>query len=871
MDEGLKQRWTNGVLQSDDAFWMRILHMRCILALFLAIGLGSLSQFGPHRLWFAIALAGTSAVQNLLLYRLVQRTGTLPEAVTWSDYAFGAVFGVLLPPAFPWMLIVLTASVAQHVVAYPRRVSRRLLIAWSVPFLIVGITVHPDGWIPAYLIFLISSFGSIAIIGPVADQERSLRSRHETLIEQLRMVVWESTGDRASLTHVNDALDDLLGHPRDLWKTPGFWESLVHPADRSVIETSNAGFAEHQSHDLEYRILTTNGEYRWVLEMVRIADADVNGAHLARGVIIDVSDRKRAEQRFGQLGQFVADLPLPLHILRLDDLVDPRTFRYVAMNRAASDQTGSDLEQMQTWTPGSGPQGVQELALLSRYAEAIRTGTPIELTDYERDLGGAIGVRRFHIRGTPLPDQAIGISIEDVTVQRVAAQDLRYQAMHDSLTGLPNRAMLHHRLTDALDNATISGQPVALLFMDLNQFKEVNDALGHHHGDRLLIELGKRLDRVVDPDEMVARLGGDEFAVVLSNGATAHHAIETAKRIAHSFEQPVEIDGITLQTNVSIGIALFPEHGNEADILTQRADVAMYTAKSTGVGVSLYSPESDRSSVRRLTLLSDLKRAADDDQFVVHYQPRIDLVTGDVMDVEALVRWEHPVFGLLPPTEFIELAEVSGAIQQLTTFVMGAALQEMAALATAGHRLGVAVNLSVRNLYDPLLLETIRSSLAASGLDPSRLRVEITESELMDDPALAMDVLGQIRAQGIEVSVDDFGTGYSSLAYLRNLPISEIKIDKSFVADLDRGDTTLVRSIIDLGHNLDLRVVAEGVESGPVLRQLADFNCDSAQGYFISKPVPLDELIVLLNRDGDHYRGWLPRRPSDVGSPVTPR
>ena len=458
-----------------------------------------------------------------------------------------------------------------------------------------------------------------------------------------------------------------------------------------------------------------------------------------------------------------------------------------------------------------------------------------------------------------------------MTDQHRAALGLRHQALHDSLTGLPNRALLHERLAAALDAAEQTGNAVALLFMDLNQFKEVNDALGHHHGDRLLMELGKRLGAIVGADDTAARLGGDEFAVVLSTGVTTRSAMDTAQRIARSFDEPVEIDGITLQTNVSIGIAMSPEHGTDAETLRQRADVAMYKAKTTGVGVSLYSPESDHSSVRRLTLLSDLKRAGDDGQFVVHYQPRIDLATGDVIDVEALVRWEHPELGLLPPAEFIELAEVSGAIQQLTTFVMTAATMEMDALANSGHVLGVAVNLSVRNLYDPLLLNTIASSLAASGLEPERLRVEITESELMDDPALAMDVLSQIRAQGIEVSVDDFGTGYSSLAYLRDLPISEIKIDKSFVADLNLGDATLVRSIIDLGHNLNLRVVAEGVESGPVLRQLADFRCDTAQGYFISKPVPLAELIVLLNRNGDHYRGWLPRPSADVGRSVTAR
>jgi len=845
-----------------DAFWMRVLYGRCLSAVCLCVILAALPEFGPNRAAFAAGFAVASAVQNLVLYQVVRRTGALPQAVAWSDYCFGALVGVILPAAFSWVLIILALTVALLVIGYPSRIAWRLIGCFALPYLAICLWRDPPNWAPAYAIWLICSTSTILIIGLVAEQERSLRQRFSDLLEQLDMVVWESSGAREPTTYVNEQVEAVLGYSKGQWCTPGFWETIIHPADWTVIEESRSEFAAGRSHDLEYRVRTSAGEIRWILELVRVRSGSDGAVIGSRGVMIDITARRDAEQQVQQLGAFVADLPLALHILRMDDLADPLSFRYLAANKAACEQAAVPLERLLAWSPGTSQPANVDMFMLNAYATAIRTGEPLEIDDHQREVKDGT-TRRFRIQATPLPDQAIGVSTEDVTEQTEAAQALRYQALHDPLTSLPNRALLHDRLETALAASTRTDQQVALLFMDLNQFKEVNDALGHHHGDRLLIELGKRLQDVVRTSDTVARLGGDEFAVLLTTDVTTRGALETARRISRSFEQPVEIDGVTLQTNVSIGVAMFPEHGTDAEILSQRADIAMYKAKSTGVGVSLYSPEQDRSSIRRLTLMSDLRRAIEDDQLVVYYQPRIDLASGDVVDVEALVRWNHPTHGLLPPSEFIELAEVSGVIQQLTAYVLTTAANEIGGISAAGMDIGVSVNLSVRNLYDPSLLDAVAVALRQSQLDPSKLRVEITESELMDDPALAMEVLGQIRARGIEVSVDDFGTGYSSLSYLRNLPISEIKIDKSFVADLVRGDPTLVKSIIDLGHNLGLSVVAEGVESGPVLRQLADYRCDTAQGFFISRPMPIGELAPFLRRGGDHYRGY-----TRAGQPV---
>jgi diguanylate cyclase len=349
--------------------------------------------------------------------------------------------------------------------------------------------------------------------------------------------------------------------------------------------------------------------------------------------------------------------------------------------------------------------------------------------------------------------------------------------------------------------------------------------------------------------ETVARLGGDEFAVLLTADGTLEGATRVAADIATALEQPFHLGGISLQVNASVGIAVYPEHAVDSETLARRADVAMYTAKRSGGGSAVYSPEHDQSSVRRLSLLGELRRAIADDELVLHFQPSIDLRTGDICGAEALVRWEHPTHGLTPPTEFIELAEVSGLIQPLTRWVLERSVRQICSWRDEGVHLPVAVNLSVRNLYDLELAPWLNSLLLDHGVEASMLTLEITESELMDDPLYAMEVLGKLKALGLSTSIDDFGTGYSSLAYLKNLPIDELKIDRSFVGSMvtDESDLTIVRSTIDLSHNLGLDVVAEGVEDGATLARLAELGCDRAQGYYLSRPVPADQLTAWLD------------------------
>jgi diguanylate cyclase (GGDEF)-like protein len=384
--------------------------------------------------------------------------------------------------------------------------------------------------------------------------------------------------------------------------------------------------------------------------------------------------------------------------------------------------------------------------------------------------------------------------------------------------------------------------------MDLDQFKEINDTLGHPMGDRMLEQVGARLATVLRDCDTVARLGGDEFAVLLTVDAVRTNAERVAIRIRDALAEPFDLVGIAVQTAASVGIVLSPEHGADAETLTQRADIAMYNAKRSGRGYAFYAPEDDRSSLRRLALVGELRRALDRDELVLHYQPQIDVNTGAVVGVEALVRWQHPDHGLLPPAEFIELAEVSGSIQPLTKWVVRTAVQTATRLAAAGHDIVMSANVSARNLYDPDLVKGIGDDLATFGLSPERLMLELTESELVDDPSQVMTVLSLVSGMGVRLAIDDFGTGWSSLANLTRLPMHQIKIDRSFVSQMLHGgdDAVIVRSIVDLGHNLGLAVVAEGVEDELTLAALAALGCDQAQGFLISKAVPADELMTWL-------------------------
>jgi len=431
---------------------------------------------------------------------------------------------------------------------------------------------------------------------------------------------------------------------------------------------------------------------------------------------------------------------------------------------------------------------------------------------------------------------------------RHQAEVNEHQALHDALTDLPNRTLFHDRVHQALAAARREHVPAAVMIMDLDRFKEVNDTLGHASGDELLKQVGLRLRDSLRDSDTVSRLGGDEFGVLLPKVLDAEAAAAVARKLRTTLEEPFTLHGLALQMEASIGIALFPDHGADVQSLLQRADVAMYVAKEHPAGCEVYTRERDEYSPDRLTLLTELRRAIDRGQLTLHYQPKADLRTGAIQGVEALVRWQHPERGMIPPDEFIPPAQKTGVIGPLTMFVLDEALRQCRTWALQGMELCVAVNLSTRNLLDVHLPDTVRELLTRWEVPARLLELEITESTILADPVRAMQILSRLHEMGIQLAIDDFGTGYSSLAYLKRLPVDELKIDKSFILGMEESenDAVIVRSTIDLGRNLGLRVVAEGVESAKAWNRLASIGCDVAQGYYLSRPAPADQLTEWL-------------------------
>jgi diguanylate cyclase (GGDEF)-like protein len=421
-----------------------------------------------------------------------------------------------------------------------------------------------------------------------------------------------------------------------------------------------------------------------------------------------------------------------------------------------------------------------------------------------------------------------------------------YAARHDGLTGLTNRSAFHQAVTASIQD---NPRPACVLLMDLDRFKEVNDTLGHRHGDLLLGEVAERLKANVRSEDRIARLGGDEFAI-FSYGVGQEAAVELAQRVADALRAPFELEQIMVDTQASVGIALFPDHGADVEVLLQKADVAMYQAKTSHVDMALYEESHDHHSPAKLALTADLRSALESEEIVVWYQPVLDLKSGHVSAVEALVRWQHPDLGLLSPAAFIDMAERTNLIKPLTHRVLAIALRQIAEWRALDLDLTVAVNLSARVLIDHDLSKHIHAALQQAAVPPSRLKLEVTESALMTDPVAARDILKELDRLGIEISIDDFGTGYSSLAYLAKLPVSEVKIDRSFVSGMAAGssEAIIVESTIDLAHHLGLRAIAEGVEDLALIAQLQTLGCDAIQGFGISRPLPPTEATGWLLR-----------------------
>jgi len=425
------------------------------------------------------------------------------------------------------------------------------------------------------------------------------------------------------------------------------------------------------------------------------------------------------------------------------------------------------------------------------------------------------------------------------------AAALEYQMTHDLLTALPSRTMLQQHLYQALDKSKITQAPASLLIMDIDQFKEVNDSMGHHNGDLLLQKLSKRLVKMLGEGIVIARLGGDEFAIWLEN-SNRTKVLETLQHIFDCLKPSFFLEDITVNVTASIGVADYPLHGENPTLLMQRAEVAMYEAKKSGREYAIYDPDYDQYNIRRLSLINDLQKSIEQGQLVLYYQPKINMVTGHVIGVEALVRWQHPVHGLMPPDQFIPLAEQTSLMKPLAMWVFNEAIRQCSLwnkLGLVGPNISMAVNLSANNLIESELPNKVGGLLKKWDVSPSLLELEITESAIMASLSLAIEILTQLSDMGVKLSIDDFGTGHSSLAYLKSLPVDNIKIDKTFTKGLSRNkdDVHIVQSTIELGHNLGFVVIAEGIEDYETQELLKELECDVVQGFYYSQPLSASE------------------------------
>ncbi|MEO5657328.1 MAG: EAL domain-containing protein [Nitrospiria bacterium] len=570
------------------------------------------------------------------------------------------------------------------------------------------------------------------------------------------------------------------------------------------------------------------------------------GSTLFTAILRDVTERRRAEQAMEASEQRFRGLVDTMHGL-VAEVAPDGAFQLVnqafclATGYAEAELIGSNF--FAYLHEADHPRAAEQVRVLRDERRLIRNA------DYRfRTKAGTYC--DLVTNGDPINDpagdiQSIVLVCFDLTERKQAEATILRLAYYDPLTGLPNRALLHDRLTQVIQTAQRSQKPAAFLLMDLDHFKEINNTLGHQYGDRLLDQLGTRLQGLFREADTVARLGGDEFAVLLPD-TDLEGALEVAEKIRAALTVPFMLETLSLAVEASLGIAIYPRHGAAADVIIQHANIAMYAAKHARSGQAVYASEQDHYSPKRLALMGELRYAIEHGELVLYYQPKIDVRSRRVIGLEALVRWKHPDRGLIPPDDFIPLAERTGLIRPLTRWVLETAHRQAGAWREAGYRLPIAVNLSVRSLHDASLPRQI-AELAGDGTP--WLELEITESTIMADPARALNVLEQLHRMRIPLAIDDFGTGYSSLAYLKRLPVTTIKIDKSFVKHMaeDANDAAIVRSTIELGHNLGLAVIAEGVETESIWNRLAEWDCDAAQGFYMGRPMPKEALAVWLN------------------------
>src|SRR3989440_1740091 len=682
----------------------------------------------------------------------------------------------------------------------------------------------------------------------LAASEQRFRSLYGTVA--CGVLVLSASG---VVLQVNPAGEQILGlsteamrgkTPDELWRAYREDGSEMASTDRLGPTVLRSG---RPVHGYIQKTVLSNDRTHWLLiDAIPVFDAEGKAVQVVAS-FVDITQRKRveealreSEERFRAVFDRAA-----LGIARID-----LSGRIIEANPALVQMLGYTAEEL-THNPLATyihPDHLRDgqLPELGELAEGARHELQQELR-YVHKSGGIVWCNAIAslVRGPSNEPLFVIVMAENISARKAQERILEHQALHDALTDLPNRTLLYDRLQQAILIGKREQHPLALLVMDLDRFKEINDTFGHHAGDDVVRQLAQRLRVHLRESDTVSRLGGDEFAVILPGVRDEAGATLTAGRLLEALTQPLTIEGEQLEMRASLGIGLFPRHGEDADTLLRHGDAAMYQAKRSGAGTAIYEPELGGDNPHDLTLTFELRRAIDEGGLLLHYQPVLDCRSGEMIGVEALVRWQHPRHGLIGPDRFIAIAEQSRLIRPLGRRVLEAAVAQQELWWRQGLKLRMAVNLSLRNLQDPELIPCVTRILEQHAVPAEWLTLEITESTLMADADETLKVLSPLKAMGVRVAIDDFGTGFSSLTYLKRLPIDELKIDKSFVIEMPSKpkDSLIVRSTIDLAHALGLVAVAEGVEQQQAWEMLLAHGCDMAQGYYFSRPVKADEVM----------------------------
>lgn len=660
------------------------------------------------------------------------------------------------------------------------------------------------------------------------------------------------------LIWISANLASLTGHDPTDALTPGWWAEHLHPDDRERALATFAQLPQRGELQCEYRFFcpVSNG-YRWLRDHRRLHAA---GAGEAVGSWLDITDLHGLQARLHEREQ----------LLRKIIETEPECVKLLDPDGNILEINPAGLVMLQSDDPGDVIGRPVERFVAPEYQSRLRAATQRvasgEPAILEMEIVGLKGRRRrVEQHAAPLYGhdgriRSILAVVRDISERADAESQVHYLAHYDLLTGLPNRALFRDRLLQAMAQAKRSDTLIAVMFLDIDDFKDVNDTLGHAVGDQLLKEIAQRIRSCMREYDTVARFGGDEFGIIQTDVQTVEAAADLAERVLGMLGEPFHIEGHEIHSGASVGMTIYPFDDAQADALLRNADMAMYKAKREGRNrFQFYVAELNEMVQRRAALERDLRIALQKQQFRLHYQPQLDLTTGRIVGVEALLRWRHPERGEISPAEFIPVAESSGLIMPIGDWVLRTACREARAWQDAGlPPVRVAINLSAMQFRHRNLLDTITSALAESGLEPRWLEVELTESLIMRDVRATIDTLQHLHELGVQIAVDDFGTGYSSLSYLTRFPVSKIKLDKSFVRDVDKRDgAAIARTVIALGHSLNMKVMAEGVETEYQLRFLREHACNEVQGYYFSRPMSAGAIQRLL-------RGALPELEARV-------